>query len=148
MWYPVLAQQEVLAERKQAAFLLAESAPLVVPLKPSQVQSVPRWKMLVQAAVALLVLLSQQAFSLLMFPVRARIGLPARGEQPAAFRVSPKLDAGTVAQMHQRSVYALAFLAACRLPEEPASPRLEKPIRAQTDFPVTGFAVDIPSVPQ
>ena len=109
MWYPVLAQQEFLAEKKQAAFLLAESAPLVVPLKPSQVQSVPRWKMLVQAAVALPVLLSQQAFLLLMFPVRARIGLPARGEQPAAFRVSPKLDAGTVAQMHQRSVYAPAF---------------------------------------
>ena len=109
MWYPVLAQQEFLAEKKQAAFLLAESAPLVVPLKPSQVQSVPRWKMLVQAAVALLVLLSQQAFSLLMFPTHARIGLPARGEQPAAFRVSPKLDAGTVAQMHQRSVYAPAF---------------------------------------
>lgn len=109
MWYPVLVQQEYLAEKKQAAFLLAESAPLVVPLKPSQVQSVPRWKMLVQAAVALLVLLSQQAFLLLMFPVRARIGLPARGEQPAAFRVSPKLDAGTVAQMHQRSVYAPAF---------------------------------------
>ena len=108
MWYPVLAQQEFLAEKKQAAFLLAESAPLVVPLKPSQVQSVPRWKMLVQAAVALLVLLSQQAFLLLMFPVRARIGLSARGEQPAAFRVSPKLDAGTVAQMHQRSVYAPA----------------------------------------
>lgn len=109
MWYPFLVQQEFLAEKKQAAFLLAESAPLVVPLKPSQVQSVPRWKMLVQAAVALLVLLSQQAFLLLMFPVRARIGLPARGEQPAAFRVSPKLDAGTVAQMHQRSVYAPAF---------------------------------------
>ena len=109
MWHPFLVQQEFLAEKKQAAFLLAESAPLVVPLKPSQVQSVPRWKMLVQAAVALLVLLSQQAFLLLMFPVRARIGLPARGEQPAAFRVSPKLDAGTVAQMHQRSVYAPAF---------------------------------------
>ena len=109
MWYPVLAQQEVLAVTKQVVFLLAESAPLVVPLKPSQVQSVPRWKMLVQAAVALLVLLSQQAFSLLMFPVRARIGLPARGEQPAAFRISPKLDAGTAAQVHQRSVYALAF---------------------------------------
>ena len=109
MWYPFLVQQEFLAEKKQAAFLVAESAPLVVPLKPSQVQSVPRWKMLVQAAVALLVLLSQQAFLLLMFPVRARIGLPARGEQPAAFRVSPKLDAGTVAQMHQRSVYAPAF---------------------------------------
>lgn len=122
MWYPVLAQQEFLAEKKQAAFLLAESAPLVVPLKPSQVQSVPRWKMLVQAAVALLVLLSQQAFLLLMFPVRARIGLPARGEQPAAFRVSPKLDAGTVAQMHQRSVYAPAFLAVGYLREEQASP--------------------------
>ena len=41
------------------------------------------------------------------------IGLP---------RTNGKLDAGTVAQMHQRSVYALAFLVACRLPEEPASP--------------------------
>ena len=109
MWYPVLAQQELLAEKKQAAFLSAESVPLVVPLEPSQVQTVPRWKRLVQAAVALLVLLSPQAFLLLMFPVRARIGLPARGEQPAAFRVSPKLDAGTVAQVHQRSVYAPAF---------------------------------------
>ena len=122
MWYPVLAQQELLAEKKQAAFLSAESVPLVVPLEPSQVQTVPRWQEIVQATVVLLVLLSQQAFLLLMFPVRARIGLPARGEQPAAFRVSPKLDAGTVAQMHQRSVYALAFLAACRLPEESASP--------------------------
>ena len=80
MWYPFLAQQEFLAEKKQTAF------------------------------------------PLLMFPIHARIGLPARGEQPVAFRVSPKLDAGTVAQMHQRSVYALAFLAACRLPEEWASP--------------------------
>ena len=109
MWYPFLVQQEFLAEKKQAAFLLAESAPLVVPLKPSQVQSVPRWKMLVQAAVALLVLLSQQAFSLLMFPIHAQNDLSAVGEQAAAFRVSPKLDAGTVAQMHQRSVYAPAF---------------------------------------
>ena len=109
MWYPVLAQQEFLAEKKQTAFLLAESAPLVVPLKPSQVQSVPRWKMLVQAAVVLPVLLSQQAFLLLMFPVRARIGLPAHGEQPAAFRISPKLDAGTAAQVRQQSVYTPAF---------------------------------------
>ena len=109
MWYPVLAQQEFLAEKKQTAFLLAESAPLVVSLKPSQVQSVPRWKMLVQAAVALLVLLSQQAFLLLMFPVHAQTDFFAIGEQFAAFRVSPKLDAGTVAQVHQRSVYALAF---------------------------------------
>ena len=109
MWYPFLVQQEFLAEKKQAAFLLAESAPLVVPLKPSQVQAVPRWKMLVQAAVALLVLLSQQAFPLLMFPVRVQTDLSAIGEQRAAFRVSPKLDAGTAAQAHQRSVYALAF---------------------------------------
>ena len=122
MWYPVLAQQEVLAERKQAAFLLAESAPLVVPLKPSQVQSVPCWQEIVQATVVLPVLLSQQAFLLLMFPVRARIGLPARGEQPAAFYESAKLDAWAAVRVHQRSVHALAFLAACRLPEEWASP--------------------------
>ena len=122
MWYPFLAQQEVLAEKKQAVFLLAESAPLVVPLKPSQVQSVPRWKMLVQAAVALLVLLSQQAFSLLMFPTHAQNDLSAVGEQAAVFHESANLDAGADAQVHQRSVYALAFWAACRLPEEPASP--------------------------
>lgn len=122
MWYPVLVQQEFLAEKKQAAFLLAESAPLVVPLKPSQVQSVPRWKMLVQAAVALLVLLSQQAFLLLMFPVHARIGLPARGEQPAAFHESAKLDAWAAVRVHQRSVYAPAFLVVEHLQEEPVSP--------------------------
>ena len=122
MWYPFLVQQEFLAEKKQAAFLLAESAPLVVPLKPSQVQSVPRWKMLVQAAVALLVLLSQQAFLLLILPVPAQADLSAIDEQPAAFRVSPKLDAGTVAQMHQRSVYALTSWAAGCLREEQASP--------------------------
>ena len=109
MWYPVLAQQEVLAERKQAAFLLAESVLMAAPSGSSQVQSVPRWKMLVQAAVALLVLLSQQAFLLLMFPVHAQTDFFAIGEQRAAFRVSPKLDAGTAAQAHQRSVYALAF---------------------------------------
>ena len=109
MWYPFLAWQAVLAERKQSVFLLAESAPLVVPLKPSQVQSVPRWKMLVQAAVALLVLLSQQTFSLLMFPTHAQNDLSAVGEQAAVLHESANLDAGTVAQMHQRSVYALAF---------------------------------------
>ena len=113
MWYPFLAWQAVLAERTQSVFLLAESVLMTVPLAVSsalsQVQTVPCWQGLVQATVALPVLLSQQAFLLLMFPVRARIGLPARGEQPAAFRVSPKLDAGTVAQMHQRSVYAPAF---------------------------------------
>lgn len=122
MWYPFLVQQEFLAEKKQAAFLLAESAPLVVPLKPSQVQSVPRWKMLVQAAVALLVLLSQQTFPLLMFPIHAQSDLSAIDKHSAVFHKFAKLDAGTVAQMHQRSVYALAFLAACRLPEEWASP--------------------------
>ena len=121
---------------------------MAAPSGSSQVQTVPYWQEIVQATVVLPVLLSQQAFLLLMFPVRARIGLPARGEQPAAFRVSPKLDAGTAAQVHQRSMYALAFWAACRLPEEWASPIREKPIRAQPDFPVTGFAVDIPSVPQ
>ena len=109
MWYPVQAQQEVLAERKQATFLLAESVLMAAPSALSRVRLVPCWQEIVQTAVALPVLLSQQAFLLLMFPVRARIGLPARGEQPAAFRVSPKLDAGTVAQMHQRSVYAPAF---------------------------------------
>ena len=122
MWYPFLAWQAVLAERKQAAFLLAESVLMAAPSGSSQVQTVPCWQEIVQATVVLPVLLSQQAFLLLMFPVRARIGLPARGEQPAAFRVSPKLDAGTAAQVHQQSVYALAFLAACRLPEEWVSP--------------------------
>ena len=122
MWYPVFAQQEVLAERKQAAFLLAESVLMAALSGSSQVQTVPCWQEIVQATVVLPVLLSQQAFPLLMFPVHAQIGLPARGEQPAAFRISPKLDAGTAAQVHQRPVYALAFLAACRLPEKPASP--------------------------
>ena len=109
MWYPFLAWQAVLAERTQSVFLLAESVLMAAPSGASQVQTVPCWQEIVQATVVLPVLLSQQAFLLPMFPVRARIGLPARGEQPAAFRVSPKLDAGTVAQMHQRSVYAPAF---------------------------------------
>ena len=122
MWYPVLAQQELLAEKKQAAFLSAESVPLVVPLEPSQVQTVPRWKRLVQAAVTLLVLLSPQAFLLLMFPAHAQNDLSAIGEQSAAFHESANLVAGAAARAHQRSVYALAFLVACRLPEEPASP--------------------------
>ena len=121
MWHPVLAWQAVLAERKQSVFLLAEFVLMAAPSGSSQVQTVPCWQEIVQATVVLPVLLSQQAFLLLMFPVRARIGLPARGEQPAAFRVSPKLDAGTVAQMHQRSVYALAFWAVGYLREEQAS---------------------------
>ena len=109
MWYPVLAQQEFLAEKKQAAFLLAESVLMAAPSGSSQVQTVPCWQEIVQATVVLPVLLSQQAFLLLMFPVRVQTDLSAIGEQRAAFRVSPKLDAGTVAQMHQRSVYAPAF---------------------------------------
>ena len=122
MWYPVLAQQEVLAERKQAAFLSAESVLMAAPSEPSQVQTVPCWQEIVQAAVVLPVLLSQQAFLLLMFPVRARIGLPARGEQPAAFRVSPKLDAGAAVQVRQQSVYTPASWAVGYLREEQASP--------------------------
>ena len=122
MWDPVLAWQAVLAERKQSVFLLAEFVLMAAPSGSSQVQTVPCWQEIVQATVVLPVMLSQQAFLLLMFPVRARIGLPARGEQPAAFRVSPKLDAGTVAQMHQRSVYALASWAVGYLREEQASP--------------------------
>ena len=122
MWYPVLAQQEVLAERKQAAFLLAESVLMAAPSGSSQVQTVPCWQEIVQATVVLPVLLSQQAFLLLMFPVRARIGLPARGEQPAAFRVSPELDVAPDAQVSQRPVYAPAFWAAEHLQEEPLSP--------------------------
>ena len=122
MWYPVLAQQEVLAERKQAAFLLAESVLMAAPSGPSQVQTVPCWQGLVQATVVLPVLLSQQAFLLLMFPVRAQSDLSAVGEQPAAFHESAKLDAGADAQVHQRSVYALASWAAGYLREEQASP--------------------------
>ena len=82
---------------------------MAAPSGSSQVQTVPCWQEIVQATVVLPVLLSQQAFLLLMFPVRARIGLPARGEQPAAFRVSPKLDAGTAAQVHQQSVCSRIF---------------------------------------
>ena len=122
MWYPVLAQQEVLAERKQAAFLLAESVLMAAPSGSSQVQTVPCWQEIVQATVVLPVLLSQQAFPLLMFPVHAQTDSFAIGEQFAAFHEFAKLDAGIVAQVHQRSVYALAFWSACRLPEEPASP--------------------------
>ena len=109
MWYPVLAWQAVLAERKQSVFLLAEFVLMAAPSGSSQVQTVPCWQEIVQATVVLPVLLSQQAFLLLMFPVRARIGLPARGEQPAAFHESAKLDAWAAVRVHQRSVYAPAF---------------------------------------
>ena len=126
MWHPVLAQQEFLAEKKRVFFLLAKSVLMTVPLAVSsalsQVQTVPCWQGLVQATVALPALLSKQAFLLLMFPVHARIGLPARGKQPAAFHESAKLDAWAAVRVHQRSVYALAFWSACRLPEKPVSP--------------------------
>ena len=113
MWYPVLAQQEFLAEKKRGFFLLAKSVLMTVPLAVSsalsQVQTVPCWQGLVQATAVLPVLLSQQAFLLLMFPVHAQTDFFAIGEQRAAFRVSPKLDAGTAAQVRQQSVYTPAF---------------------------------------
>ena len=122
MWYPFLVQQEFLAEKKQAAFLLAESVLMAAPSEPSQVQSVPRWKMLVQAAVALLVLLSQQTFSLLMFPTHAQNDLSAVGEQAAVLHESANLDAGADAQARQHSVHIPASWVAVHLQEEPVSP--------------------------
>ena len=109
MWYPVLAQQEFLAEPKQAVFLLVESVLMAAPSGSSQVQTVPCWQGLVQATVALLALLSQQAFLLLMFPVHAQTDFFAIGEQFAAFHKSPKLDVGAAVQVRQQSVYAPAF---------------------------------------
>lgn len=122
MWYPFLAWQAVLAERKQSVFLLAESVLMAAPSGSSQVQSVPRWKMLVQAAVALLVLLSQQAFSLLMFPTHAQNDLSAVGEQAALLHESANLDAGADAQARQHSVHIPASWAVGYLREEQASP--------------------------
>ena len=121
MWYPVLAQQEVLAERKQAAFLLAESVLMAAPSGSSQVQTVPCWQGLVQATVALPALLSQQAFLLLMFPVHAQTDFFAIGEQFAAFHESPKLDVGAAVQVRQQSVYTPASWAVGYLREEQAS---------------------------
>ena len=126
MWYPVLAQQEFLAEKKQAVFLLVESVLMAVPLAVSsalsQVQTVPHWQGLVQATVALPALLSQQPFLLPMFPAHAQIDFFAIGEQFAAFHESPKLDTetGTLALSHP--AYMLAFWAVGRLQEEPVSP--------------------------
>lgn len=122
MWYPVLAQQELLAEKKQAAFLSAESVPLVVPLEPSQVQTVPCWQGLVQSTVVLPVLLSQQAFLLLMFPTHAQNDLSAVGEQAAVLHESANLDAGADAQARQHSVHIPASWVAVHLQEEPISP--------------------------
>ena len=122
MWSPVLAQQELLAEKKQAAFLSAESVPLVVPLEPSQVQTVPCWQEIVQATVVLPVLLSQQAFLLLMFPTHAQNDLSAVGEQAAVLHESANLDAGADAQARQHSVHIPASWAVGYLGEEQASP--------------------------
>ena len=122
MWYPFLAWQAVLAERKQSVFLLAESVLMAAPSGSSQVQTVPCWQEIVQATVVLPVLLSQQAFLLLMFPVRARIGLLARGEQPAAFHEFAKLDVETDAQTRQHSVHIPASWAVRHLREKQPSP--------------------------
>ena len=122
MWYPVLAWQADLAERKQSVFLLAEFVLMTAPSGSSQVQTVPCWQEIVQATVALPALLSQQAFLLLMFPVHAQTDFFAIGEQFAAFHESPKLDTetGTLALSHP--AYILAFWAVGRLQEESASP--------------------------
>ena len=109
MWYPFLVQQEFLAERKQAAFLLAESVLMAAPSGSSQVQTVPCWLEIFQATVVLPVLLSQQAFPLLMFPIHAQSDLSAIDKHSAVFHKFAKLDAGADAQVHLRSVYALAF---------------------------------------
>ena len=122
MWYPVLAQQEVLAERKQAAFLLAESVLMAAPSGSSQVQTVPCWQEIVQATVVLPVLLSQQAFLLLMFPTHAQNDLSAVGEQAAVLHESANLDAGADAQARQHSVHIPASWVAVHLQEEPVSP--------------------------
>ena len=109
MWYPFLVQQEFLAEKKQAVFLLAEFVLMAAPSGSSQVQTVPCWQEIVQATVVLPVLLSQQAFSLLMFPTHAQNDLSAVGEQAAVLHESANLDAGADAQARQHSVYAPAF---------------------------------------
>ena len=117
MWYPVLAQQEVLAERKQSVFLLAESVLMAAPSGSSQVQTVPCWQEIVQATVVLPVLLSQQAFPLLMFPTHAQNDLSAVGEQAAVLHESANLDAGADAQARQHSVHIPASWAARHLRE-------------------------------
>ena len=122
MWYPVLALQEVLAERKKAAFLLAESVLMAAPSGSSQVQTVPCWQEIFQATVVLPVLLSQQAFLLLMFPTHAQNDLSAVGEQAAVLHESANLDAGADAQARQHSVHIPASWVAVHLQEEPVSP--------------------------
>ena len=122
MWYPVLAWQAVLAERKQSVFLLAEFVLMAAPSGSSQVQTVPCWQEIVQATVVLPVLLSQQAFLLLMFPTHAQNDLSAVGEQAAVLHESANLDAGADAQARQHSVHIPASWAVGYLWEEQASP--------------------------
>ena len=122
MWYPVLAWQAVLAERKQSVFLLAESVLMAAPSGSSQVQTVPCWLEIFQATVVLPVLLSQQAFLLLMFPTHAQNDLSAVGEQAAVLHESANLDAGADAQARQHSVHIPASWAVGYLREEQASP--------------------------
>ena len=122
MWYPFLAWQAVLAERKQSVFLLAESVLMAAPSGSSQVQAVPCWQEIVQATVVLPVLLSQQAFLLLMFPTHAQNDLSAVGEQAAVLHESANLDAGADAQARQHSVHIPASWAVGYLREEQASP--------------------------
>ena len=122
MWYPFLVQQEFLAEKKQAVFLLAEFVLMAAPSGSSQVQTVPCWQEIVQATVVLPVLLSQQAFSLLMFPTHAQNDLSAVGEQAAVLHESANLDAGADAQARQHSVHIPASWAVGYLREEQASP--------------------------
>ena len=122
MWYPFLAWQAVLAERKQSVFFLAESVLMAAPSGSSQVQTVPCWQGLVQATVALPALLSQQAFPLLMFPAHTQIDLSAVGEQAAVLHESANLDAGADAQARQHPVHVPVFLVVERLQEEPVSP--------------------------
>ena len=122
MWYPFLAWQAVLAERTQSVFLLAESVLMAAPSGSSQVQAVPCWQEIVQATVVLPVLLSQQAFPLLIFPTHAQNDLSAIGAQAAVFHESANLDAGADAQARQHSVHIPASWAVGYLREEQASP--------------------------
>ena len=64
----------------------------------------------------------QTAFPLLMFPIHAQSDLSAIDKHSAVFHKFAKLDAGADAQVHLRSVYALASWAAGCLREEQASP--------------------------
>ena len=59
-------------------------------------------------------------------------------KQPLRFHESSELDTETGTLMLSHLAYILAFWAVGRLLEKPASPCLEKPIRAQSDLPAAG----------